>query len=104
MASRQIEYYHRERLKLIIQLGGKCVDCGEPDYEKLEFDHKKPRTWVAKAFSSSARIARYKREAKLGKIQLLCGTCNKRKYHRSREVTPESLSVDEIWNTEAQAA
>lgn len=104
MASRQIEYYRRERVALIIQLGGKCVECKEDDFDKLEFDHIKARTWVAAALSSSARIARYKREAKRDKIQLLCGRCNKAKYHRNREVSPENLSVDEIWNTEAQPA
>jgi 5-methylcytosine-specific restriction endonuclease McrA len=104
MASRQVEYYHRERLALITKLGGKCNECPETDFDKLEFDHIEPRTWVAKAFSSSARIARYKREAKRGKIQLLCGRCNKAKYHRNREQSADGKNVDEIWNTEAQPA
>jgi 5-methylcytosine-specific restriction endonuclease McrA len=64
-------------------LGGKCVDCGTD--EQLEFDHIKPRTWVARKVSSGHRICIYWREAMEGMIALRCGACNKAKRRREDE-------------------
>lgn len=101
MRCRQTIYATTERRKLIVALGPRCIDCGTDDMEVLEIDHIHGRDWVLKDFSSSARVARYKREFAEGKLQVLCGTCNKAKRFRKQEVKPESQTVDGIWNTDA---
>lgn len=70
-------WLHRYRQNIIEFLGGKCAMC--PETENLEFDHIDPntRTWAAQALSRHNRLARYAREAKEGKLQLLCGFHNK---------------------------
>ena len=68
--------YHRGRAKLVEELGGKCNRCQAT--EGLEFHHKVIRTWVARKTSRWVRLARYRREAAEGKIELLCGPCNKK--------------------------
>ncbi len=70
-------YARALREKLIAQLGGKCELCQECDPDKLEFDHKKGRAYDPRTLSYSARLARYKREAELDLLRLLCGDCNK---------------------------
>lgn len=78
-AERRRERYRIGRLKLIYQLGGVCTgkNCNEDDPAKLEFHHNEPREWRAEKTSRWVRLARYKREAALGKVRLLCKTCNK---------------------------
>lgn len=66
--------YYQRRLDLIQKLGGKCVECG---YKKrLELDHINGRDWEPSKKSRWTRIARYEREAKEGKLQVLCRWCN----------------------------
>lgn len=77
--ARRIASYRRRRTALIEKLGGACVDCGDDDHAKLEFDHKTVRTWVARKVSRWQRIANYWREAERGEIELRCSDCNKRK-------------------------
>jgi len=60
------------RRNLVIELGGKCVVCGETDMEKLQIDHIEGRDWDLEKFSSSHRVSIYRREAKEGKLQVLC--------------------------------
>ena len=75
-AADRAKRYHRGRAKLIEELGGACVKCGKK--YSLEFHHKNGcRTWVARQTSRWVRLARYKREAAEGLIELLCGKCNK---------------------------
>lgn len=70
MACRQTEYAHREKEKLIQQLGGGCAICGAKT--KLQVDHINRRDYDVRKLSFSARIARYKREAAAGLLRLLC--------------------------------
>lgn len=70
------ENYRRGRAELIAHLGGKCVDCDEDNPKRLEFDHLTPRTWKAKDVSRWVRLARYRREAEAGQIELRCRSCN----------------------------
>lgn len=87
--NRQREWANRKRAELIEELGGCCVDCGGT--RRLEFDHIKPRTWVANKISRWARMTRYIREAAEGKIELRCRRCNNKK---GRPKLPE-VSVEE---------
>jgi hypothetical protein len=78
-AAERAATYARGRLRLVEQLGGRCLDCPENDPAKLEFHHKEPRTWTARDTSRWVRLARYRREAAAGLIELLCGACNKKR-------------------------
>ena len=77
MAKRQREWARRTYDKLILQLGGKCVECGSlsaltiDHIEGCDFDHNKIE-W-------SHRVSIYRREALEGKLQVLCEKCNSKK-------------------------
>ncbi len=75
MARRQREWANRAKAKLIAELGGKCVMCD--GVENLEIDHKYRRSWSIRGTEFSWRISKYRQEAKLGLVQLLCEQCNK---------------------------
>lgn len=77
MGARQRDWARRKRTLFIARLGGSCVDCGAT--EKLEFDHLKPRTWVARHRDSSWRMSTIAAEIEQGLIVLRCAECNKRK-------------------------
>jgi 5-methylcytosine-specific restriction endonuclease McrA len=79
MAKRHKEWARRKRRELIAELGGKCVWCGETEYEKLTFDHKFGKDWSARGKSTDQRMARYVKEAKEDKLQILCHICNSKK-------------------------
>lgn len=66
--------YHKARKQLIKELGGKCVCCGTKN--RLEFHHKEPRDWDPHKTSRWVRLARYRREAEEGKVELRCRHCN----------------------------
>lgn len=73
----------QERREAIIDvLGRKCAnpfgDCLTPFHE-LELDHINGRDWDVTKFSQMGRVRRYEKEAKLGLLQVLCTSCNKRK-------------------------
>ena len=72
----KVRRYHQRRADLLLRLGGKCLDCGAVD--DLQFHHPKGRGWVVRDKSRWARMVIYEREATEGKIELLCGTCNKK--------------------------
>jgi hypothetical protein len=88
---RRKEYLHRkylaDRAELVQQLGGKCAHCGT--VHNLEFNHLEPRTWITRKVNRPQRMVLYRREAAEGKLNLLCGTCNKKhgKPGRQRKVT-----------------
>ena len=75
---RRRENYHKGRAELIEKRGGQCVHCKTK--ENLEFDHIfSDRTWDPRKTARWVRLARVKREASKGKIQLLCRACNAKK-------------------------
>jgi len=81
----------RARVKLIIQLGGLCVDCGEDEHELLEFDHIVPLTdeqqeWRAK-IGANARMVLNRKEAAEGLLELRCKRCNMRKSRNPKQGT-----------------
>lgn len=66
---------YARRLALIKSLGGKCVECGRKN--RLEIDHIEGRDWDPAKKSRWSRVAIYEREAREGKLQVLCKRCNK---------------------------
>ena len=87
------------RRKLMEQLGNKCVDCGEGEYEKLEFDHIVPLTDEQNEYrvniGSNMRICLYRKEAAEGLLVVRCDRCNVRK---SREPKQGTLTLFGITN------
>lgn len=77
MAKRHRDWAVRARRRLIQDLGGRCVLCGQ-DWN-LELDHINGTEVVLRDKESSARVCLYRREAKEGKLQVLCKPCNKAK-------------------------
>ena len=71
------KWTQQTRARLILELGGKCVSCGTGN--DLQFDHINGRDWDLEKTSQWARLSRIKREMKQGNIQLLCGSCNRKK-------------------------
>lgn len=67
----------KRRQRIIDFLGGKCAGCGTTF--DLTFDHTNGRDWDVRAVHSWTRLRIYEQEAKDGKLQLLCLTCNSRK-------------------------
>lgn len=92
MGKRQREWARKERVRLIELLGGVCVDCGATD--RLEFDHREPRTWVNKHHDPSARMSKIRAEIARGIIELRCPDCNKRKGKPKGTPRPPGPDVD----------
>lgn len=88
---------HNARCKLLEKLGGRCVDCGEDEIEKLEFDHIVPLTDEQAEYrvriGSNMRMVLYRKEAKEGLLEIRCKRCNTRK---SREPKQGTLSLFQI--------
>lgn len=71
-----------------------CVDCGEPDFEVLEFDHREPGL---KEFSVCNRLATYtwttlKRE--IDKCDVRCANCHRRKTNKQFGFWRADYSID----------
>lgn len=77
MGKKQNEWARKARLRLIDDLGGECVRCGETDPALLSFDHiDDTRRHITRNVGFSWRISIYRKEAKQGLLQLLCVECN----------------------------
>lgn len=76
------------RRELIKTLGGECAECGSK--RKLEINHIFERTWKANRFNMYQRMLKYRKEAELGIVNLLCESCNKcyRPLPLTNSVTP----------------
>lgn len=91
MSRKVKEWARRARVRLLEELGGLCERCWEDDKTVLEFDHISGRkSWSARGLSTDQRMGRYRREAKLGLLQVLCACCNRQKQdeERWREYVP----------------
>lgn len=67
------------RDSIVKKLGGRCVEPGCGTTKNLEFDHKRPRTWVAKKLGQLQRLRVYEREADQDLLELRCKLHNQRK-------------------------
>lgn len=73
----RVQWYRRERARLIAALGGKCVECGTT--EELEFDETGERPAGMPAPNRTSRWQRLRNYLKmhaLGRLALRCRTCN----------------------------
>ena len=72
----------KRRRKLLRALGGKCYARGCRITRRLEFDHIRRRTWVAREKSRWQRMVLYEREAAKGWIRVAC------RHHNARRGKP----------------
>lgn len=86
MPQNQNEWAKCARLRLIQQLGGKCAQCGS--VERLEINHIQGTEKDLSRMSPSARVCLYRKEAKQGKLNVLCRACNLR-YRPKKTKTEE---------------
>lgn len=77
MGLRQRRWAKKAYEKLLLQLGGRCVQCGRLD--ELSIDHIDGCEWTRHRVEWSHRVSIYRREAKEGKLQVLCLKCNSTK-------------------------
>lgn len=75
MSLRQRHWARKAYATLIRQLGGCCSRCGSTD--DLSIHHPNGRDWRLEKVEWSARISIYRREAKEGKLGVLCMQCNR---------------------------
>lgn len=82
--------WHRRRSKknkqeLLNKLGGKCVNCGESDYDVLQFDHIEDNGRLDRVKRGVINSGRefYKKMLLLSNVkeilQILCANCNWKK-------------------------
>lgn len=77
MGRRQRTWAKRAYDRLLLQLGGRCALCGS--LSGLSIDHIDGCTYIHSKLEWSHRISVYRREAKEGKLQVLCAKCNSKK-------------------------
>jgi len=87
MGKRQREWARRAYDRLIVELGGKCVQCGS--LSALTVDHIEGCEYAHETVEWSYRVSIYRREAKEGKLQVLCATCNQKKGRPDPDSRPD---------------
>jgi len=75
--NRMAEWAKKERARLRFILKERCNACGST--ENLEFDCITPRGNRHHKMSTGQRMCFYRREFRLGNVQLLCSRCNQLK-------------------------
>lgn len=92
--------YHKIRMNLIQQLGGRCVICGST--ENLEFDHTQKE---AKGFDIAPNITAGKDaiQEELKKCRLLCHSCHLKKT-RDKKDAGAKLNKEAILNIRKEYA
>lgn len=81
--------YAKAKRRLLEEMGGVCATPGCGKRRGLEFHHPYHRGWVAAKTSRWVRLARYRREWKLGLIDLRCRKCNaSHKYEAHKQEVP----------------
>jgi 5-methylcytosine-specific restriction endonuclease McrA len=93
MGKRQRDWARRAYDRLILQLGGKCEKCGS--LSALTIDHIEGCDFEHKAVEWSYRVSIYRREAKEGKLQVLCGKCNRKKGDPRAQAQVDEEAADE---------
>lgn len=77
MGKRQRDWARKAYDKLVEDLGGKCAKCGTT--ENLTIDHIDGCEFDHNDVEWSHRVSIYRREAKEGKLQILCDEHNRKK-------------------------
>lgn len=91
--------YHVKRRQILMLMGGRCVKCGCPDLDQLEFGHVKPRTWIPNRMNRMQRLRRYWRDWKMGLVEVQCRGCNNRmnglvpRWKQLNELVQKSLDL-----------
>ena len=87
MGKRQRRWARAAYDRLIIELGGVCVKCGA--VSALTIDHIDGCDYYHEKLEWSYRVSVYRREAKEGKLQVLCETCNQKKGRPDPDSRPD---------------
>lgn len=84
--SKKVSNWRRNaKLRLVLELGGKCVDCGyEGPPFMYDFDHRDPtaKEFGIAALGSCRSYARMQEE--VVKCDLVCANCHRFRTHRQR--------------------
>jgi hypothetical protein len=84
MGLRQRIWAKKKREELLVELGSRCVHCGKYAWElekgqQLEFDCIEARGDAHHRGAASERMCFYRKQHKMGNIQILCSDCNCKK-------------------------
>ena len=84
-----------DKLGIIADLGGECVECGISDPRVLDIDHINPNEKLRpdhRGYSTPIRLAYWRRE--MHNLQILCANCHRIKTHKETWKTAEFLAVE----------
>lgn len=74
----RLKRYHKKMREARRKMGGKCQKCGSRT--NLQFDHKNPKS-KSFALGKNWSYSKERVNKEKSKTQLLCETCNKKKYN-----------------------